>query len=432
MTSVLLRGSIAVVIVLLPFGAVQAPGVGVSVVLVAMALPAAGAAVAILAGDLSPGRSVLLAGLLLCVFSTLASTFVSTDLGYSMTLTLVAVVSLGYATAIVLAESDGPDTGGWLPFLAVIGGVVAAWALSSSGSVVASDGGGVVTGRLQGPFAQPNELGVFCAALLPIGVIAVVTATTRIGFAIQLASVLALAAAWVLSMSRGAWTGGCLALLIVAVFSPTTRKWLALATAGVAGFVVSALAAPPSAGVLGVVGARLKSFSEVSNNPYDDRPAIWAEGWRLAGEHPWLGVGPGGYQAAAGGSTSPVSFSAPLHPHNLVLTALSERGVFGLFGAAVVAVGCCVVLARSWEGRARGCGLDSSWRIAAVAGLVAVAGHGLFDMPLRNPIVSGLTWTLLGYAAVAETRRRHGEEPRSQRTDTANDLELIPGGTNPS
>jgi hypothetical protein len=43
--------------------------------------------------------------------------------------------------------------------------------------------------------------------------------------------------------------------------------------------------------------------------------------------------------------------------------------------------------------------------VAVLAALAAVAVHGAFDMPLRNPIVSGLVWTLLGAAVVVETAR---------------------------
>ncbi len=405
MSAPFLRGSIAVVIVLLPFGAIDVPGIGISVVLAAMLVPAGAAAVAVLLGELRPRRSVLLAGLLLCVVSAILSTAGSADRSGSLTLAVVAVLALGYATAIVLAESDVSEVGGWLPLATPIGGAISVWALSSAGSIMSTEGGGVITGRLQGPFAQPNELGVFCAAMLPIGVIAVVTATTRAGFSIQLVSTLAIGAAWVMSMSRGAWIGGCLALVIVAVFSPTTRRWLALALVSVIGFLMVALTAPPAAGTLGALGSRLRSFSDASNNPYDDRPAIWAEAWRQAGEHPWFGVGPGGFPAAAGESASSVSVQPPLHPHNLLLTVLAERGVVGLAAAGLVVIGCIIVMVRAWQWYAQGLGLDSAWRIAAVSGLVAIAAHGVVDMPLRNPIVAALTWTLLGYTAVSETGR---------------------------
>ncbi len=403
MSTVLLRGSIALVILLMPFGGIDVPGLGIPVVLVAMLVPAASAAVVILHGALRPRRSLLLTGLLLCVVSSALSTPGSADLRTSVRLVIIGVLALGYAAAIVLAESDVPEVGGWLPLVVPVGGAISIVAMSSAGSFTAVEGGDVVLGRLQGPFAQPNELGVFCAAMLPIAVIAVVTASTRIGFSIQLVATIAIGAAWVMSMSRGAWIAGLAGLVIVAVFAPTTRKWLAMAVAGAAAFVVAALSAPPSAGVIGVVGARLRSLGEVSRHSYDERPAIWTEAWRQAGEHPLLGVGPGGFPAASAEASSTVSFEPPVHPHNLLLTVLTERGLVGLLAAGVVVLGCFVIMARAWEWYSRGLGLDSAWRIAAVAGLVAIAGHGLFDMPLRNPIVAALTWTLLGYAAVSES-----------------------------
>lgn len=418
MSTVALRGAVALVIVALPLGFVDVPGLGVSVVLVAMLVPAALAATAIVRGELRARPSLLLAGLLLGVVSTIVSSLGSADLAASVPLAVIAVVCLGYATAIVLAESDLVAVGGWLPLAAPIGGVIAIWALLTAGPLVVAEGGGVVTGRLQGAFEQPNELGAFCAALLPIGVIAVVTASTRIAFAIQLVATLMLGTAWVLSMSRGAWVGGCLALLVVAVFAPTTRRWLALGVAAGAGFVVAALAAPPSAGAIAVLGARLRSFSSAAENPYDARPAIWAEAWRQAGEHPWTGVGPGAFPAVSAEPASAVSAAPADHPHNLLLTVLVERGVLGVATACVLALGCGAVMLRAWQWYSEGHGLDSAWRIAAMAGLVALAGHGLFDMPVRNPTVAALTWTLLGYAAVSETGRRVEEQRAAPRSGT--------------
>ncbi|NHA01047.1 hypothetical protein G5V59_17270 [Nocardioides sp. W3-2-3] len=65
----------------------------------------------------------------------------------------------------------------------------------------------------------------------------------------------------------------------------------------------------------------------------------------------------------------------------------------------VVLVGCFLVVRR----RVLRPDAGSPAGVAVVAALVAVAVHCLFDMPLRNPIVSGLVWTLLGLAIVAET-----------------------------
>ena len=78
------------------------------------------------------------------------------------------------------------------------------------------------------------------------------------------------------------------------------------------------------------------------------------------------------------------------------------------FGALVV-IG-CVVAARRQMARqpflSEGAGLSRTRSMSVLAALVAVAAHGVFDMPLRNPIVAAVVWTLLGLAIVAEVRGR--------------------------
>ncbi len=93
----------------------------------------------------------------------------------------------------------------------------------------------------------------------------------------------------------------------------------------------------------------------------------------------------------------------------------------GLAAAGLVVIGCILVMVRAWQWYSRGLGLDSAWRIAAMSGLVAIAAQGLFDMPLRNPMVAALTWTLLGYAAVSEAGR-----PYAITACTRADVPIVP------
>lgn len=405
--------AIAAVIVLLPFGDTSVPGAGLALVYVAMAVPAAIAFWVLLTDRAPVPPSTILLGLSLGVAGGVVSAALGVEPSRSVQLVVISFLTLGYAIALGLAQRPGLAAPA-LELLVVAGGVVGALALTSAGSLQSAEGGSVVNGRLTGPFAQPNELGIFCAALLPIAVTSLVLATTRLRVAVLGLATALLAVAWAMSMSRGAWIGGVVALVCLGLAAPRTRRALGSVGAAVLATCAASLTVPSSTVLLGPIGDRIRSLGAPSQNQYDDRPLIWAEAWRQATEHPWFGVGPGGYQAAASTSSSAISAEPAEHPHDLYLAVLADRGVVGLGLGAVVLLGCLLVVRRRVleAGDRRTPDAETATRaIAVVAALVAVGVHCLFDMPLRNPIVSGLVWTLLGMAVVAEVAGRADQNP---------------------
>jgi len=404
----LLQLAVGLVIVLLPVGGTRVPGLGLHTIFVAMAFPAGLAVLALLTDRVPLPRSVIFAGLGLGVAGGVVSAAQGVAPSESIELLVVCFLTLGYALAIVFAYRPGIEVEA-LDLLVVIGGVIAAIALASAGSMLASDAGTVVSGRLTGVFAQPNELGIFCAMLLPISVAALVTSRSLRRTLVLGAAAVCIVIAWALSMSRGAWIGGVVALICLAVCEPAVRRTLAAIGTGLLGICCLAVLLPANAPMLGMIGTRIRSLGDPAQNQYDDRPLIWAEAWRQATRHPWFGVGPGGYETAAGQSASATSMDPAPHPHDLVLTVLADRGVVGLAFGALVVVG-CILAARHQMSRqaflSEGPGLSRTRSMAVLAALVAVAAHGVFDMPLRNPIVAALVWTLLGLAILAEVHGR--------------------------
>lgn len=396
--------AVGAAIVLLPMGDIGVPVVGLSLSFVAMAVPALMALVVLVRDEAPLPRSLVLLGLSLSVAAGVVSAASGVDPDRSITLVVISLITIGYAFGIVFAHRTDLEVAG-LDLLVVVGGVVAAMALVSAGSIQAAEAGNVVNGRLTGPFAQPNELGVFCAALLPVAVACAVTGGSRRRTAVLGSSAACLAAACVLSMSRGAWIGCLVGLVALAACAPATRRALGTVAAVLGGAVVAALVLPASTPVLGVFGLRMRSLGDPTQNQYDDRPLIWGEAWRQATEHPWWGIGPGAYQRAASDAVSRVSARPADHPHDLPLTILAERGMVGVGFAVLVVLGCALAARRLMSRIDRVTAADRVRRtrgLAVLAGLTAVAVHGTFDMPLRNPIVSGLVWTLLGAAVVVD------------------------------
>jgi len=394
--------AVALSIALLPFGGTFVAGQ--SIASLALVVPA-GLAVWLLVTDERPvPGSILLLGLALGIVSSLvaAAGGVNPESGFNRV--IVGFVALGYATAIAMAYRPGLERDA-LDYLSLVSGAVSIKALTAAGSLEASVGGWVVDGRLTTPFAQPNELGIFCAMMLPVAVTCLVLARSRTRKTLLAVASAAIAAALLLSMSRGGWIGATVALTAVAAVLPSTRRLLAAVGASTAATCLLALVLPPTTPLLGLLGIRLRSLGDTGANEYDARPLIWGEAWRQISERPWLGVGPDGYRVAATDSVSTISSYGADHAHDIYLAVLVERGVVGLAAGAVVLAGASVALLRHFR-RIRlagpGAAPGSAYAVAVLAGLFAVLVHGVFDVPLRNPIVYGFVWTLLGMAVAAE------------------------------
>ncbi len=409
--------SVAAVVLVLPLGDTSVPGLGLPLAYVAMVVPSALAVRLLVRDEVPVPRSLVLAASTLGLVSGIVSSALGVAPDRSVPLMVVSCLTLGYALAVALAFRPGLEVDG-TDLLVVVGGVVAALALASAGTLQAAEGGNVVNGRLTGPFAQPNELGMFCAALLPLTVACVVTTLRPRGRLVLGLAGTCLAVACLMSMSRGAWLGAVVALVLLGICAPTTRRLLAVVALAVTTACLLALAVSARTPVLGVLGSRIRSLGDPTQNRYDDRPLTWAEALRQADEHPWFGVGPGGFHDASTVSASAVSADPPDHAHNLVLTVLADRGVVGVALGVLVVVGCVVAARRQLRSPAGPEGAPRPLRtrsLGVVAGLAAVAVHGAIDMPLRNPIVSGLVWTLIGRAVVAETTRPPDDQARSRR-----------------
>ncbi|MBM7520308.1 O-antigen ligase family protein [Nocardioides nitrophenolicus] len=399
--------AVMAVIAVLPFGG--AVSIVLSVAFLAMALPAAIALWFLVTDQRPVPASLLLLGLGLGVVTSLVAAAGGVNPGEAVIRVVIACIALGYAVGIAMAHRPGFEHGG-LDLLVVMGGCVGAYALSGAGALQAAAGGWVVDGRLTGPFSQPNELGIFCAGLLPVAVTCLVTARSRARTVVLAVATSSIVLAWVLSMSRGAWIGGCVALVAIAIAVPRTRRLLRRAGAAAVATCVLALVLPTGVPLLGILGTRLRSMGNTGANEYDARPLIWGEAWRQISDHPWFGVGPDGYRVAATDSVSTVSAYGADHAHDLYLTVLVERGVIGMTAGIVVLAGCLVAGRRHLLAQAAAARVDdqesavlSARSLAVLAGLLAIAVHGVFDMPLWNPIVYVFTWTLLGMAIVAET-----------------------------
>ncbi|MEV7430522.1 O-antigen ligase family protein [Nocardioides sp. NPDC092400] len=330
------------------------------------------------------------------------------DLAFRLDVQLLLLVLL--TVAVTTAVRTPAQAYAVATALVVGGGAAAVPALLDSGPTESYYGGGVVTGRALGIFAQPNELGIFAAVLLVVAVGLGLTASRRAARVTCAVGGSLLLAALVVSLSRGAWAGAVAGLVALAVLVPRTRRALAVlgAVLVVAAVVLGALGVGPVA----EVGVRVASLAESTENPYDQRPLIWAEALRLVAESPLLGHGPGGFTAAAGSDALRTgAFLDVDHAHDLVLNVAVEHGLVGLLALLALVAGLASLLRRR---HAPGPGPDPELlpRVLAAA-LVVVLAHGIVDYPLRNPTTMTTVWlvlSLLAAAAVVTARRARPEQ----------------------
>lgn len=123
--------------------------------------------------------------------------------------------------------------------------------------------------------------------------------------------------------------------------------------------------------------------------------------WR---DHPWFGVGPGGFRTAFP-TYKPASVALFYdHAHNDWAQSLAERGVVGtlpLVALFVLAIGTGMAAVRARrDPRLRGIGLG------AALGLLAHAVHGFADFNAQIPANAAAAWALVALALAARAQPR--------------------------
>jgi O-antigen ligase len=297
------------------------------------------------------------------------------------------------------------------------GTVIALIAVSELGHVsVTTEFGGaeIVSGRLQGAFDHPNQLGALCALTAPIAASLIFGLRALRWRVAAVFALMLLLAALMLSLSRGAWIGAAVAALFMLVKLREARRLLVLVSIPLAiiGFFVWSLA--PSSTEVKVVGERAKAISILS--PHDDRKVIYKEAMREIRENPLLGVGPGGFPVASRRVVSETSTLSYGHAHNLYLNWAAETGIPSLliiFGF-VVALG---VAARTASRRslARADRADYALVVGISAALLSVLAQGTVDYVLPNRVVDIAVWTVIGVLLVMRREALPGLAVRASR-----------------
>ena len=269
-----------------------------------------------------------------------------------------------------------------------------------------------------GTFGNRNFVAHLCAIGTPVVVLVALTARRGFGSVFGGIGMAIVAAALVLSRSRGAWLAVIvLAVPVGALAWMTWNRWCEPRT------VRRALVLGASA-VVGVAAAVLlpNHLEWKSDSPFLDSAAglvnyregsgrgrlvQYANSLRMAAPDPVLGVGPGNwpvvypkYAARNDPSMSQESgVTSNPWPSSDWVAYLSERGVVGVVLLLLVMVGLAWRALRDLRGAAASSGRDAERTLTAIAligTLVATAVVGAFDAVLLIAVPTFFVWTLAG------------------------------------
>jgi O-antigen ligase len=266
-------------------------------------------------------------------------------------------------------------------------------------------GAGAVENRALGVFQSPNQLGSFSGLLLFVGLGLALGARTRLERVVGGLCAAAAAAALLITLSRGAWIGAAVALVVLLAMSRRARRAVPVVIGAAVVIVPIALtvAAPQ---LLEVLVDRAAALVELDANPEDARPLIYQEAVRQIVERPWTGQGPANYAIVLESAESSAPGVDVVHAHNVLLQVAAETGI----PSAVLLVAFTLSMARQvLQARSRLQAPEQDVLAGLACGLVVLVGQGFADFTLGNPTLLFLAWTVVGFLFAATTLPGPGE-----------------------
>ena len=253
--------------------------------------------------------------------------------------------------------------------------------------------------RVYGTLRNPNLLGGYLVAAIPLGVAA---ALSWRGLGRWLGAGVALLGPLVvyLTYSRGAYVALAAELAVLALFA-YAAGWKQKRTYLVAGFALL---------VVGVAGwwawthvptlhARISSIATThgdSSNSF--RVNVWRGTFELVQDSWWFGVGIGNDAFRHAYSLYMVTGFEALGAYNIFLEWAAEAGIF-----AALAFCWLIFAALLRSAEAFGNGVSRPWAAACAAALVGLMVHGMVDTVFFRPAIQLPFWLIL--ALVAGIRR---------------------------
>ena len=297
----------------------------------------------------------------------------------------------------------------WLLLVAwLLGGTTVAliglWQYASGHDLITAEG----VWRVRALYGSPNNLALYLERTLALCLALALFTRTRWRWAFAL-SALIQAGALLLTFSKGAlllglpallgtlWLGG---LILLKRRGESRRVLWGLAV--LAGLAVVAL--------LPFLGTeRFQRLLDFQQGTGFVRLNLWRSAWRMALDHPLLGVGPDNFlYANRSFYLLPAAWQEPNlnHPHNWLLDWWTRLGLPGLVLAMLWWAGLIRRLWRSFT-KAENAGSGPVIALGLMAAVAASLAHGLIDASYALPDLL-IVWVLIGQVSVSWQSPRPG------------------------
>jgi O-antigen ligase len=245
--------------------------------------------------------------------------------------------------------------------------------------------------RAFGHFGQPNPFAGYLASVLPLGLTMIFVGPSRRYRAFAAVCTGLIGTAILMSLSRGAWLGLSVALVVMLLsWRPSAARALSiLAALGVGLAILGATNLMPP-----ILAERLSPVAEyfgvfdvrgVTPTPENfaliERLAHWQAGWVMFLENPILGVGAGNYPVRYIDYSLPGWPDSLGHAHNFYLNMAAEAG----FAAALALIWVLAsIMATARAAFRKSAGFSRGLALGLLGATVVFAVHSLFDNLLVN------------------------------------------------
>ena len=268
--------------------------------------------------------------------------------------------------------------------------------------------GGVIL-RAYGTFGQPNPFAGYLNLSLPVLLGIALFARSRWLQLFAWLATLAVGVIMITTLSRGAWLGFGVALVVMGIVGSRRLKvWIWVGLLGVAVVILAAVfgiipfgATSRVLAAFGLSGVSLDSVT-AENFSAVQRLAFWQAGLNMFGANPVLGVGIGNYFDAYPKFAAQGWETVLGHAHDYYLNAAAETGLVGLAAYMVLLSSAFKQVAGSV--RAAPAGVWFGVALGILGSLTALSVHNLVDNMYVHgiPVLVGL---LLGSSAVIPSFR---------------------------
>ncbi|MHB1341576.1 MAG: O-antigen ligase family protein [Coriobacteriia bacterium] len=243
-------------------------------------------------------------------------------------------------------------------------------------------------------FEDPNLLGTFLSVAVIAALAKAIHARRWIDAVAWLGATVVCAVGLVVTLSRTAWVGVALGLVVLVLTAPRRRRvWLA--SAGMSIAVVAMIMAP------GAIVSRAGSILDIErDSSIRTRYLMAGSTLEMISEEWVFGTGLGAYDRAYPAYRKPGALTSITKPHQLPLAMWAEMGILGLI-AELLIVGGVVIVIRSRRHR--------GWNVyeaLGVAGLLAVLLQSFFQYYLYFEYL----WLFLALTVAATRFTKDAEE----------------------